>query len=218
MKTIMKTREIIRQPGVLIWEGSPSDHSGAYHVILSIGIDGRPIEIGIENPDSCRLEIPGLLDSGWDAEPEGVVEEFFASAKTFQPLEGVYFNLERVDSVEDLQKHIRGYCPGLEAFFNDPQTIPEKPKRCDGSILIYSRIGNRVETDSFKEFFRPDKEDAMTKLGDRLFRVGQFVESGSEGFIQIIMCEDWLSVDKLADIFCLWLWGSADRLVRRFNE
>jgi len=80
MKSQPICNETARQPGILMWHGAPSDHSGAYHVILSVGLDGRPVQVGIENPDCCRLEIPGLLDSGWDPEPEEVFAEFFELA------------------------------------------------------------------------------------------------------------------------------------------
>lgn len=208
-------RETARQPGVLMWHGAPSDHSGAYHVILSVGLDGRPVEVGIENPDCCRLEIPGLLDSGWDPEPEEVVAEFFELAETCRPKNGVYFNRERVSTIEELAKHFHSFCPELEAFFNEPTTIPSNLDSCYDSLLIYNRIENRTESDLF---FDSEEDNMMEKLSAKFSIIRQFLVSDSEGFVQIITGEDWLRVDDLADIFSWWLWDSPDKLVRRISD
>ncbi len=219
MKSIDK--EIVRKPGIMIWQGTPSDHSGAYHVILSIGLDGTPVKVGIENPDCCRLEIPGLLDSGWDAEPEKVVADFFESAETCRPLNGVYFNQERVNTVEELEKRFHSFRPELEVFFNDPATVPSIMDSCDyESLLIYSRIENRIESDFYKEFFDPEEDGMIEKLGARFSMIRHFMEAGSdsEGFIQFITSDDWLRVDGLADIFSWWLWDSSDGLVRIMGD
>ncbi|MEN8216122.1 MAG: hypothetical protein ABFS56_07045 [Pseudomonadota bacterium] len=207
-------RETARQPGVLMWHGAPSDHSGAYHVILSVGLDGRPVEVGIENPDCCRLEIPGLLDSGWDPEPEEVVAEFFELAETCRPKNGVYFNRERVSTIEELAKHFHSFCPELEAFFNEPTTIPSNLDSCYDSLLIYNRIENRTESDLF---FDSEEDNMMEKLSAKFSIIRQFLVSDSEGFVQVITGEN-LRVDDLADIFSWWLWDSPDKLVRRISD
>ena len=214
------SKEIVRQPGILIWHGTPSDHSGAYHVILTVGLDGIPVEVGIENPDSCRLEIPGLLDSGWDTEPEKVVAEFFELAETCRPQKGVYFNQERVNTIADLTKQFRSLSPELETFFNEPTAVPSNVDSHYGSLLIYSRIKNHVESDLYKELFDPEEDDMMEKLGARFSMIRQFMTSGSdsEGFIQFITNEDWLRVDRLVDIFSWWLWDSSRTLVRRISD
>lgn len=212
-------KETIWQPGVLMWHGAPSDHSGAYHVILSVGLDGRPVEVGIENPDYCRLEIPGLFDSGWDPEPEKVVAEFFELAETCRPKNGVYFNQERVSTIEELAKHFHSFCPELEAFFNEPTTIPSKLDSCYDSLLIYSRIENRTESDLYP-FSDLKEDDMMEKLSAKISIIRQLMvsDSDSESFVQIITSENWLRVDDLADIFSWWLWNSSDRLVRRISD
>lgn len=216
-------RETARLPGVLMWHGAPSDHSGAYHVILTAGIDGKPVEVGIENPDCCRLEIPGLLDSGWDPEPEEVVAEFFELAETCRPKNGVYFNQERVSTIEELAKHFHSFCPKLEAFFNEPTTIPSNLDSCYDSLLIYDQIENRIKSDLYKFCDLEEEEeedDMMKKLGTKFSIIRQFMvsDSDSEGFVQIITTDDWLRVDDLADIFSWWLWDSPDRRVRRISE
>ncbi|MDM8525527.1 hypothetical protein QUF80_19330 [Desulfococcaceae bacterium HSG8] len=218
MKSQSTDKEIVRQPGILIWHGTPSDHSGAYHVILSVGIDGTPVEVGIENPDCCRLEIPGLLDSGWDPEPEKVVAEFFESAETCRPKNGIYFDQERVNTVGELAEQLSFFSPELEAFFNEPTSVPSNIDT-DGSLLIYSRIENRIESDLYREFFDPE-EDMMEKLGARFSMIRQFMTSGSDadGFIQFITGEDWMRIDEFTDIFSWWLWDSPDRLVRRISD
>ncbi len=221
MKSQSISKEIVRQPGILIWHGTPSDHSGAYHVILSIGLDKIPVEVAIENPDCCRLEIPGLLDSGWDAKPEEVVAEFFELAETCRPKNGIYFNQEQVNTIEDLAKQFRTFSPELEAFFNEPAAAPSNMDSCDeGSLLIYSRIENHVESDLYKEFFDPEEDDMMEKLGARFSMIRQFMASDSdpEGFIQFITSEEWLRIDGLTDIFSWWLWDSPHRLVRRISD
>jgi len=212
-------KETVRLPGVLMWHGAPSDHSGAYHVILSVGLDGRPVEVGIENPDCCRLEIPGLLDSGWDPEPEQVVAEFFELAETCRPKNGIYFNRERVNTIEELAKHFHAFCPEVEAFFNEPTTIPSNLDSCYDSLLIYDRIENSTESDFYK-FFDLEEDDMMEKLGAKFSILRQFMvsDSDSEGFVQIITGEDLLRVDDLADIFSWWLWDSSDKRVRRISD
>jgi len=220
MKPQSIDKEIVRQPGILIWHGTPSDHSGAYHVILSVGINGIPVEVGIENPDCCRLEIPGLIDSGWDPEPEKVVAEFFESAKTCRPKKGVYFNDLPVNTIADLEAQLRSFSHELEQFFNDPSNIPSNMDSCeDGSLLIYSRLDNHIESNLYKELFDP-KEDDMKKLSSQLSKIRQFMSSGSDsdGFIQFITSGDWLRVDGLTDIFCWWLWDTPQRLVRRISD
>jgi len=220
MKSQSIGKEIVRQPGILIWQGTPSDHSGAYHVILSVGLDGIPVEVGIENPDCCRLEIPGLLDSGWDAEPEKVVAEFFKLAETCRPKNGIYFNQERVNTVEAMAEQFSCFMPELEAFFNEPAAIPsDMDSYGEGTLLIYSRIENHTESDLYKEFFDPE-EGMMEKLGARFSMIRQFMTSGSdsEGFIQIITSEDWMRLDELTDIFSWWLWDSPHRVVRRISD
>ena len=216
MNSQLSDKEIIRQPGILIWHGAPSDHSGAYHVILTVGLDGIPVEVGIENPDCCRLEIPGLLDSGWDPEPEKVVAEFFEAAETCRPKKGVYVDQVCVDTVEDLAKQLRLFSPELGAFFNDPATVPSKVDS-DGSLLIYSRIENHVESELYKQFPYPE-ENMMEKLGARLSMIRQFMVSGSEGLVQFITSKDWMRVDGLADNFIWWLWDSPERVVRRISD
>ena len=218
MKSQSIDKEIVRQPGILIWQGTPSDHSGAYHVILTVGIDGIPVEVGVENPDCCRLEIPGLLDSGWDPDPEKVVAEFFELAETCRPKKGVYFDRERVNTTEELATQLGFFSPELKAFFNEPAKVPSGIDS-DASLLIYSRIENRTESDLYKELFDPE-EDVMNKLGARLSMIRQFMTSGSEaeGFVQFIASEDWMRVDDLSDFFCWWLWDSPDRVVRRISD
>jgi len=223
MKSESIGKEIVRQPGILIWHGTPSDHSGAYHVILSVGLDGVPVEVNIENPDCCRLEIPGLLDSGWDPEPEEVVADFFESAKTCRPMKGIYFNQERVNTIEDLAKQFRTFSPELEIFFNDPANVPSKidssgDSSGEGSLLIYTRIGSQVESDLYMEFFDPEEDDMMEKLGKRFSMIRQFISSNSEGFIQFITSDEWMRVDRLTDIFSWWLWDSPDKLVRTISD
>jgi hypothetical protein len=215
MKSKPICKETVLQPGVLMWHGAPSDHSGAYHVILSVGLDGRPVEVSIENPDSCRLEIPGLLDSGWDAEPEEVVAEFFELAETCRPKSGVYFNQERVSTIEELATHFHSFCPELEAFFNDPTTIPSNLDSCDDSLLIYDEIEDGIESDLYRFF---DSDDMMKKLGAKFSMIKQFMVSDSEGFVQIITGKYLLRVDDLADIFSWWLWDSSVGVVRRISE
>lgn len=217
-------RETVRQPGILMWHGAPSDHSGAYHVILSVGVDGRPVEVSIENPDCSRLEIPGLLDSGWDTEPEKVVAEFFDLAETCRPKNGVYFNQERVSTIEELAKHFHSFCPELEAFFNEPTVIPSNLDSCDDSLLIYAQIENRTESDLYRFSDLEEEDDMIEKLMEKLSAkfsiIRQFMvsESNSEGFVQIITAEDWLRVDDLADIFSWWLWDSSGGVVRRISD
>jgi len=214
MKSQPICNETARQPGILMWHGAPSDHSGAYHVILSVGLDGRPVQVGIENPDCCRLEIPGLLDSGWDPEPEEVVAEFFELAETCRPKNGVYFNRERVSTIEELAKHFHSFCPELEAFFNEPTAIPSNLDSCYDSLLIYSRIENRTESDLF---FDSEEDNMMEKLSAQFSIIRQLMVSDSEGFVQIITGEN-LRVDDLADIFSWWLWDSPNKLVRRISD
>ena len=161
------SRETARLPGILMWHGAPSDHSGAYHVILSVGLDGIPVEVGIENPDCCRLEIPGLLDSGWDPEPEEVVAEFFELAETCRPKNGVYFNRERVSTIEELATHFHSFCPELKAFFNEPATIPSNLDSCYDSLLIYAQIENRTESDFYK-FFDLEEDDMENDMMEKL--------------------------------------------------
>jgi hypothetical protein len=197
-----------------MWHGAPSDHSGAYHVILSVGLDGTPVEVGIENPDCSRLEIPGLLDSGWDPEPEEVVAEFFELAETCRPKNGVYFNRERVSTIEELAKHFHAFCPELETFFNEPTAIPSNLDSCYDSLLIYSQIENRTESDLF---FDSEEDNMMEKLSAQFSIIRQLMVSDSEGFVQIITGEN-LRVDYLADIFSWWLWDSSDKLVRRISD
>jgi len=219
MKSQPICKETARQPGVLMWHGAPSDHSGAYHVILTVGLDGKPVEVGIENPDCCRLEIPGLLDSGWDPEPEEVVEEFFELAETCRPKNGVYFNQKRVSTIEKLAKHFHSFSPELEAFFNEPAAIPSNLDSCGDALLIYSQIENKTESDLY-QFCDLEEDDIMAKLGAKFSIIRQFMvsDSDSEGFVQIITCEDCLRVDDLADIFSWWLWDSPDRQVRRISD
>lgn len=214
MKSQPICKETARQPGVLMWHGAPSDHSGAYHVILSVGLDGTPVEVGIENPDCSRLEIPGLLDSGWDPEPEEVVAEFFELAETCRPKNGVYFNRERVSTIEELAKHFHAFCPELETFFNEPTAIPSNLDSCYDSLLIYSQIENRTESDLF---FDSEEDNMMEKLSAQFSIIRQLMVSDSEGFVQIITGEN-LRVDYLADIFSWWLWDSSDKLVRRISD
>ncbi|MBF0234762.1 MAG: hypothetical protein HQK65_17245 [Desulfamplus sp.] len=221
MKSQSISKEIVRQPDVLIWYGNPSDHSGAYHVILTVGLDGIPVEVGIENPDSCRLEIPGLIDSGWDPKPEEVVADFFESAKTCRPKSGVYFNNERINTIEEFAIQLGSFCSESEIFFNDPSNIPSKMESWeDGSLLIYSRIDNQVESDLYQELFDPEEDEMMKKLGARFSMIRQFLLSGShsEGFIQCITSDSWIRVDNLTDIFCRWLWDSPDRVVRTISD
>jgi hypothetical protein len=213
-------KEIVRQPGILVWQGMPSDHSGAYHVILSVGINGIPVEVGIENPDCCRLEIPGLIDSGWEPKSEKVVAEFFELAETCRPKKGVYFNEEAVNTISDLAEKLRSFSHELEQFFNDPSNIPTSMDSCeDGSLLIYSRIENQIESELYKELFDPRPSD-MKKLSAQFSRIRQFMSSGSvsDGFVQFITSEEWLRVDGLADIFCWWLWDTPQRMVRRISD
>lgn len=212
-------KETVRMPGVLMWHGAPSDHSGAYHVILTVGLDGKPVEVAIENPDCCRLEIPGLLDSGWDPKPEKVVAEFFELAETCRPRQGVYFNRERVDTAEELAKHFHSFCPKLAAFFEEPATIPASMDSCEDAILIYSRIENRTES-ALYQFSDMREDDRLKALGDKFSLISQLISSvsNSEGFVQIITHEDWLTVDDLSDIFSWWLWDSSDKLVRRIGD
>lgn len=219
MKSQSTDREIVRKPGILIWQGTPSDHSGAYHVILTVGLDGIPVEVAIENPDCCRLEIPGLLDSGWDPEPAEVVAEFFEAAETCRPKKGVYVDQKRVNTVEELAAQLGAFSPKLEAFFNEPAAVPSSIDT-DDSLLIYSRIENRTESDSYKELFDPEEDDMLEKLGKRFSMIRQFMTSGSdpEGFVQLITGEDWIRADDLADVFSFWLWESTDRLVRRIGD
>ncbi len=218
MESQSTNKEIVRKPGILIWQGTPSDHSGAYHVILTVGIDGIPVEVGVENPDCCRLEIPGLLDSGWDPDPEKVVAEFFELAETCRPKKGVYFDRERVNTTEELATQLGFFSPEQKAFFNEPAEVPSGIDS-DVSLLIYSRIENRTESDLYKELFDPE-EDVMNKLGARLSMIRQFMTSGSEaeGFVQFIASEDWMRVDDLSDFFCWWLWDSPDRVVRKISD
>ena len=221
MKSQSIDKKIVRQPGVLIWHGAPSDHSGAYHVILSVGLDGIPVEVGIENSDSCRLEIPGLLDSGWDAKPEKTVAEFFELAETCRPKNGIYFDKERVNTIEEFGIQLSSFCPELEKFFNDPFNVPStKDSYEEGSLLIYSRIDNQIESDLYEGFFDPKEDDMMKKLGAHFSTIRQFLLSGSdsEGFIQCITSDTWLRVDWLTDIFCWWLWDSPHRLVRSISD
>lgn len=221
MKLQSPGKEIVRQPGILVWHGTPSDHSGAYHIILSVGINGIPVEVGIENPDCCRLEIPGLIDSGWDPKPEKVVAEFFESAKTCRPKKGVYFNEQSVNTIADLESLLQSFSHELEQFFKDPSNIPSNMDSCeDGSLLIYNRLDNHIESNFYTELFDPEEDD-MKKLSTQLSRIRQFMtsDSDSDGFIQFITSEeDWLRVDGLTDFFCWWLWDTPQRLVRRIND
>jgi hypothetical protein len=212
-------RETVREPGILIWQGTPSDHSGAYHVILTVGLDGVPVEIAIENPDCCRLEIPGLLDSGWDPQPEKVVAEFFELAETCRPKKGVYVDQERVNTVEELAEQLGFLSPELKAFFNEPSAVPSSIDTND-SLLIYSRIENRTESDLYEYFSDPQEDDMMEKLGERFSMIRQFMTSGSDpdGFIQLITSEDWMRIDEFSGIFSWWLWESPDRLIRRISD
>lgn len=211
--------EIVRQPETLIWYGTPSDHSGAYHTILSVGLDGIPVEVSIENPDSFRLEIPGLLDSGWEPNVDEVVAEFFESATTCRPTKGTYFNQERINTIADLEEQLRSLSPQLEAFFHEPSEVPPNINSFEGSLLIYSRIENQVESKLYWKYDYSNKDDMIKELSARFSTIRQFMTSGSDpdGFIQFITDKNWLSVRKLVDIFSWWLWDSP-RIVRTIND
>lgn len=208
--------EIVRQPATLIWYGTPSDHSGAYHTILSVGLDGIPIQVCIENPDSFRLEIPGLLDSGWEPKLEEVVAEFFESATTCRPTKGIYVNQERINTITELAEQFRSLSPELESFLHEPSVVPPGMDSFEGSVLIYSRIANHVESDLYQQYVYPKKDDMIQQLGARLATIRQFMTDGSDpdGFIQCIIDKDWLSVNKLVDIFSWWLWDSSSKVRR----
>lgn len=210
---------IQRKPGLLIWQGTPSDHSGAYHVILSLGIDGVPVKIGIENADCSRLEIPGLLDSGWEPSPDAVVEEFFASAKTCRPMKGVYFNQERVSLIADVEDRLQAYCPALAAFFKDPQTQPQDLESCEYcSLLIFSQIENHTEAIYYRDFYDDPESINLEQLRDRFIQIRQFMDAGSEGFIQFVVDRDTLRMDGLTDLFCWWLWDTTTVFSRMFSD
>ncbi len=214
-----ESRIIQRKPGLLIWQGTPSDHSGAYHVILSLGIDGVPVKVGIENADSFRLEIPGLLDSGWDPLPDAVVKKFFTSAKTCRPMQGVYFNQERVSLITDVEDKLHAYCPDLAAFFKDPQTQPQDLESCEySSLLIFSQIENHTETSYYCDFIDDPESIEMDQLRDRFIQIRQFMDAGSEGFIQFVVSEDRLRVDGLTDLFCWWLWDTTTVFSRMISD
>jgi hypothetical protein len=211
--------EIVRQPETLIWYGTPSDHSGAYHTILSVGLDGIPIEVSIENPDNFRLEIPGLLDSGWDPELEEVVAEFFEAAPTCRPTKGVFFNQERINTITDLAEQFHSLSPAIESFFHEPSQTSPSIDSFEGALLIYSRIANHVESKLYQTYVYSKDKDVIKQLGVRLSTIKQYMTSGSDpdGFIQFITDEDWLSVSKLVDIFSWWLWDSS-RIIHRIND
>ena len=220
MKLQSAGEKAVIQPEILIWHGTPSDHSGSYHVILCAGLDGIPVEVSIEYPDCDRLEIPGLIDSGWDPEPEKVVAEFFESAKTSRPQRGVCFNNTPVEMTADLAAQLRSFCPELEKFFNDPSDTPSNLDFLgDSSLLIYSRIGNHLES-SFYQCHYQKEGDMMGRLRDQFSTIKQFLSSGSnsDAFIQFVTSKDYLRVTDLSDLFCWWLWDTSQKLLRRVTE
>jgi hypothetical protein len=206
--------EIVRQPATLIWYGTPSDHSGAYHTILSVGLDGIPIQVCIENPDSFRLEIPGLLDSGWEPNLEEVVADFFESATPCRPTKGIYVNQERINTIAELAEQFRSLSPELESYLLEPSVVPPGMDSFEGSVLIYHRIANHIESNLYQQYGYSDKDDMMKQLRTQLATIRQFMTAGSDpdGFIQCIIGKDWLGVNELVDIFSWWLWDSSGKV------
>ncbi|MCP4992448.1 MAG: hypothetical protein GY934_01480 [Gammaproteobacteria bacterium] len=199
---------------VLVWQGTPSDHSGAYHVILSVGYDGKPVCVAIENPDSVRLEIPGLLDSDWDPRSTKVIEAFFRLAKTAQPTEGVYFNEKRVESVAALKAEFESFSPILATLLDAPGQERERNTsfvRYDTcALLIYQRVAGEITAeshDALDQLAEPDRDRLRSCLTD----IMALLDSNAEGFIQIVAVNDWaVRVDQLAQMVSWWLWGTTE--------
>ena len=218
---------------MLFWQGSPTDHSGAYYVILCTGQDGKPVEIAIENPDCHRLEIPGLLDSGWEPKIEHLVEEFFASATTCcalgRPLEGVYVNDTSVSTIGDLRSQLQAFYEPLIALLDDPDMSFDTwrtaidtgdPGKVSGhALLIYLRAEGEEPTVSSFHGLEELDEAAHAELSSRLTAIGEILESESEGFVQVVTASDWrLDVPELVDILTWWLWGTTERQRREIGE
>lgn len=219
MAHISEGKKVIIPAGIRVWQGMPSDHSGAYHVILSLGYDGKPVEVAIENPDCDRLEIPGLLDSGWELKGPDVVKSFFASAKTHRPTEGVFLNRNNLGSTEDLKKHIEKLNPALGILLNQSGNGNRSLKlKDDLYLLFFSKIKDQVTAEEFRELDRLEAKE-FAEIGTWFDRAKQLLESPSDGFIQIVVTQTWnIDVTDLADIFSWWLWGTKDKQFLKIND
>ncbi|KOR33425.1 hypothetical protein TI05_01040 [Achromatium sp. WMS3] len=215
----MTTTHLIPVPEqTLIWQGTPSDHSGAYHIILAQSYDNKPIRLEIENPDEHRLEIPGLLDSGWDPDAAEVVPLFFANAKPHRPLEGVYVNTKQIASTTELQDAIGKFSAKYRAMF-EPTFKSESinvNKTFIPAIIIYQQIEATETIRSYTENTgsyggKAVTTETLNKLKDDLLEIAELLDSGATGFVQIIIDTDDRDVNvgvaTLADLITWWLWG-----------